>query len=558
MDCGSFIASEDTLEFIVPSGEVTALKAPECVQPLGAKYEIWYYDRGKIPPLSIAEGAYSSIPKCYGLLDSTSLDASGILKLQNQPTLSLKGQGVFVAVIDTGVNYTDAAFRGRDGKTRIYSIWDQTGTDRTPPEGFLYGAEYTKQQIDEAIASGEPETVVPQQDTNGHGTFLASVACGSEDIAEDFVGAAPESELIVVKLKRAKQAFKEFYFIPEQTEVYAESDIMAAVSYANQTALKAGRPLVIFLGLGCNNGSHTGSGPLADYLGIVGAQRHRAVTAASGNEANNRHHFFGKADSLLAPVKVEINVPEQMSGFYVELWALAPDLFSVAVQSPSGEQQPKNGGLTARNQSYTFLFEGTALSIDYHEGGRNRRDQLVWFRFEGVQKGIWTVLVYPQNAINGFFHMWLPMAGMLEQDVYFLRPDPEVTLTSPSDAVIPMTAGGYRAANGALYLESGRGYTADGSIKPDFLAPAVNVRGKGLRNNYTSFTGTSAAAAITAGACAQVMEWAVTKGNGLGINSVDIQNFLIRGAERESGQTYPSPEYGYGRLDVYHAFELLR
>lgn len=559
MDCGSFIVSEEAYEFIVPAGEIgEPPRMPDCIQPLGEKYEIWYYNREGIPLLSISESTYPSIPKCYGLLDSTSLGESGILRLQNQPTLSLKGQGVFVAVIDTGVNYLDDAFRGRDGRTRIYSIWDQTNTDHRPPEGFLYGTEYTRQQIDEAIESEDPEAVVPQRDTNGHGTFLASVACGSEDISADFTGAAPESELIVVKLKQAKQELRDFYFIPAQAEVYAESDIMTAVSYVNRIAQRENRPLVIFLGLGNNNGSHTGSGPLADFLGTIGQQRHRAVAIAAGNEANNRHHFFGRSDSVLTPLKVEINVPEQMNGFYVELWALAPDLFSVIVQSPTGEQQPKSEAQTARSQSYTFLFEGTKLNIDYHEGGRGRRDQLIWLRFEEVPRGIWTVLVYPRNVINGYFHMWLPMEGMLMQDVYFLRPNPEVTHTAPSDAVVPMTAGGYNAVNGALYLQSGRGYNADGGVKPDFLAPAVGVQGKGLRNNYVTFTGTSAAAAITAGACAQVMEWAVVRGNGIGINSVDIQNFLIRGASRESGQTYPTPEYGFGKLDVYHSFELLR
>lgn len=559
MDCSSFIASEDTYEFIVPAGEIAQPAiAPDCIQTLGDKYEIWYYNRGGIPLLSISEDTYSSIPKCYGLLDSTSLGESGILKLQNQPTLSLKGQGVFVAVIDTGIRYQDAAFFGSDQKTRIYSIWDQTGTDGAPPEGFLYGTEYTRQRINEALESEEPERVVPQRDTNGHGTFLASVACGSGDLAADFTGAAPEAELIVVKLKPAKQALRDFYFIPQQTETYAESDIMTAVSYANRIAQRENRPLVIFLGLGNNNGSHTGSGPLAEFLGAVGAQRHRAAVVAAGNEANNRHHFFGRSDSMLTPLKVEINVPEQMNGFYAEFWALAPDLFSVVVQSPTGEKLPKSADQIIRSQSYTFLFEGTTLNIDYHEGGRGRRDQLIWLHFANVPRGIWTILVYPWNIINGYFHVWLPMAGMLERDVYFLTPDPEVTLTAPSDAVIPMTAGGYHAANGALYLESGRGYNADGSVKPDFLAPAVGVQGKDLRGGYTTRTGTSAAAAITAGACAQVLEWAVTRGNGIGINSVDIQNFLIRGAARESGQTYPTPEYGFGKLDVYRAFELLR
>jgi hypothetical protein len=249
----------------------------------------------------------------------------------------------------------------------------------------------------------------------------------------------------------------------------------------------------------------------------------------------------------LVPQKVEVNVMAHMDGFYLEMWALAPELFAVAVQSPTGEIQPKSVPVNERSQNYSFLFEGTNLEIDYREAGRERRDQLIWLRFSDVPGGIWTILVYPRNVINGYFHMWLPMKGLLPKDVHFLRPNPEVTLTPPSDAAIPITVGGYNGANGALYLESGRGYDANGVIKPDFLAPAVDVQGKGLRNEY-----------VITGACAQILEWAVVRENALGINSVDIRNLLIRGATRDEGETYPSPSTGYGRLDAYRAFEILR
>jgi subtilisin family serine protease len=565
MDCAKIITSEDTYEFIVAADEaVRPAQEPDCIQKVSDKYEIWYYDKNKLPPLSVARYTYTAIPKCYGVLDSTNLEVSGILKLQNQPTLSLKGQGVFVAIIDTGINYVDDAFRGKDKKTRIFSMWDQTeepnenDPNRQPPEGFSYGVSYSREQIDLALMSDDPLSIVPEYDPDGHGTFLASVACGSEDLAADFVGAAPEAELLVVKLKSAKKLLKDFYFIPKDALAYAESDLMAAISYVNRIALQENRPLVILMEFGTNNGNHAGSGPLAELLNAAGTQIHRAVVTASGNEANNRHHFYGRTESLLVPQKVEINVMAHMDGFYLEMWALAPELFAVAVQSPTGEIQPKSVPVNERSQNYSFLFEGTNLEIDYREAGRERRDQLIWLRFSDVPGGIWTILVYPRNVINGYFHMWLPMKGLLPKDVHFLRPTPEVTLTPPSDAAIPITVGGYNGANGALYLESGRGYDANGVIKPDFLAPAVDVQGKGLRNEYVINTGTSVAAAVTAGACAQILEWAVVRENALGINSVDIRNLLIRGATRDEGETYPSPSTGYGRLDAYRAFEILR
>lgn len=94
---------DDYYAFIVAVDEQNEPRLqPAFRQLINEHYEIWYYRTTDVPPLSIADYAYSAIPKCYGLVNSTSLEVSGILRLQRQPTLSLLGQGVFVAIIDTG------------------------------------------------------------------------------------------------------------------------------------------------------------------------------------------------------------------------------------------------------------------------------------------------------------------------------------------------------------------------------------------------------------------------------------------------------------------------
>ena len=161
MDCSVVIPSEETYEFIVVSDEAgNPLRTPECVQQINGRYAVWYYNRNGMPDMSVERYTYSAIPKCFGLVESTGLEISGILRLQNQSALSLKGQGVFVAVIDTGIRITDDAFRNSDGSTRIFSIWDQTKlavvqmeeeaeneSAAGPPEGFSYGVEYTREQM---------------------------------------------------------------------------------------------------------------------------------------------------------------------------------------------------------------------------------------------------------------------------------------------------------------------------------------------------------------------------------------------------------------------------
>lgn len=558
---------DELYAFIVAMDETRELMLePLFRQTINEKYEIWYYNRKDVPPLSIADYSYSAIPKCFGLVNNASLEASGILRLQKQPTLSLLGQGVFIAVIDTGVRYQDAAFRTSDGRTRIFSMWDQTAGNpqnakSKMPEGetlIFYGKSYTKDEIDQALFSEHPKEMVPEQDENGHGTFLASIACGSTSDTDAFTGAAPEAELIVVKLREAGEGLRSFYAIPDDTPAYAENDIMAGIAYAERVAQQENRPLVIFIGMGTNHGGHTGTSPLCDYQNMIAATRSKAIVNATGNEGNNRHHFFGSTQNVLSPTKVEVNVEADMPGLWIEFWATAPEQLAIAVQSPTGELAPKREPFPGDSGNYRFLFEGTGLSIDYRYAGKNRRDQLIYLRFTDIKKGLWTIRVFPRNSFTGEFHAWLPMKQMMPSEVFFLESSPDTTLTSPSDALVPMSVGGYNAMTGALYFESGRGPDAIGNIKPDFVAPAVELRGRGLRDNYVTYSGTSGAAAMTAGACAQILEWAVVRKNAIAINSVDIKNLLCRGAKREVENEYPSNTFGYGKLDVYAAFDALR
>ncbi|MDD6290429.1 MAG: S8 family peptidase [Lachnospiraceae bacterium] len=574
MNCDEIIKSNDTYDVIIPREYLEReIQEPECMQSISDAYEIYYYNRQKVAPLSIQNYTYSAIPKCFGLLDTTALEESGILQLQTQSALSLRGQGVLVGFVDTGIGYENACFRRTDGSTRIRAIWDQTATPENEemlPEGFAYGVEYSMEEINEALRSENPYEIVPQTDVQGHGTMLASIACGSEDATANFVGAAPLSDILVVKLKPAKLYLKEFYYIPENATVYQENDIMAAVAYLEKKAEEYGQPLIICLGIGTNNGSHSGASVLSEYLNDIGGLWRRCVVTATGNEASARHHFFGRSNHGARntqgtgrqengmPVAVEINVEENMRGFYLELWASAPELFSVSVRSPAGTLLPAGSPGTGSHQVHDFFLENTRVEMDYRTVGRTRGDQLVFIRFERAARGIWTLNVFPDTTITGNFHVWLPMTGMLEHDVVFLRPDPEVTLTIPSTAAIPITVGGYQTTDGSLYLNSGRGYTVSSVVKPDFAAPAVGVQAVGIRGNYVTMTGTSAAAAITAGACAQLMEWGAVRRRDLALNSVEIGNILIRGCKRSSEMEFPNPSWGYGKLDVYQAVRELQ
>ncbi len=558
-DCREQAVSNDFFDFIISYVDTPFITVTsDCIQRIDEDYDIFYYAREGLPDLNVAGYSYEVIPKCFGLLDQTALEASGILRMQNQPALRLRGNGVLVGFIDTGIDYTNPLFRFSDGSTRILSIWDQELQSGTPPQGILYGSVYRREEIDRALLSDNPYELVPSRDENGHGTFLAGVAAGGEDVRADFIGAVPEASIAVVKLKEAKQYLKDFYFIPDGVPVYQENDIMLAVSYLNGLAMIYDMPLVICLGVGSSMGNHGRTGAVSTYLNYICGRRKRCVVAAAGNEANARRHFQGELSAGMNYEDVQINVEQDMRGFYVELWAKAPELYAVAVISPTGEQIPRVPVRAGASLEFRFVFEQTTVSVDCWSEPRETASQLVYLRFKEPKQGIWIVRVFPQNVITGNYHMWLPMQQMTDGEVFFLRSNPDMTITDPGSATQVITPGGYNAANEALYLNSGRGYTIDGEVKPDFVAPAVEVYGPGLRQNYVTYTGTSAAAALTAGACAQIMQWGFVDLNEPRLSNAGIKNMLIRGADRDNERSYPNREWGYGTLDVYQAFLNLR
>ncbi|MBO5303683.1 MAG: S8 family peptidase [Lachnospiraceae bacterium] len=558
MDCSTQVYAEDFYDLIVDRENEVLGAEDICQQKIGEQYTVFYVDSNTVPSMDIGVYRYATIPKCYTILDQSALEVSGIIKAQTQRTLDLKGQGILIGFVDTGIRYENSAFRTTDGSSRIVAIWDQTVDTQNHPQGFIYGTEYSKEEIDAALIAENPQALVPVRDENGHGTRMASIAAGSEDIENDFIGAAPYADIAVVKLKPAKRYLRDFYFIREDAVAYQENDILAGVEYLRQLAELRGQPLVLCIGLGTNQGDHGGGDRISSFMDSIALLYRHAVCIAVGNEANARHHFFGKVKEEETE-KVEMNVSEDMRGLVMEIWGRAPELFAISITSPTGEVLPRVPVWNGQQQRHRFLLENTSVVIDYQLTGIRSRDQLIYVRFENLVSGLWVFEVFPYRVLDvGNYNMYLPISEFLEEEVYFLRSSPDSTLTVPSSAELPMAVGGYDAVSDAFYIDSGRGFSVSGDIKPDFIAPAVNVYAQNQFGQYDYMTGTSAAAAIAAGASALLLEWNINYLGNRIANSIEIKNQLINGAVQQENQVYPNREEGYGRLDVYQAILNMR
>lgn len=538
------VYSEDYYDLIIEASELGAVTEQRCrLQQVSSLYYVAYMSRAKLPPMGVGNYSYTSIPNLFTTVDIEAMEASEIVQIQNQPALTLKGQGVLIGVIDTGIDYQNPVFRYADGTTRIAAIWDQTIQEGPEPEGFYYGAEYRAAQINEALSTDDPLQLVPSVDAIGHGTYVASLAAGGERRGEGFLGAAPLAQIAVVKLKEAKTYLREYYFTPKDAVAFQENDIMAGVAYLDKLAFDLGMPLSLCLGLGSSLGNHGGKSPIANVLDSFVSRRMRAASIAAGNEANKQHHFYGNAVEDGAYGNVEVNVGPHVPGFVMELWSGAQEVFTVELISPTGESSGKIPANVSQWE-YHFIFENTKVAIDKNITFISNDYRLIFMRFVTPGQGIWTVRVYGENVFYGNFHMWLPMEELLDGKVYFLQSNPDSTITTPANARFPISVGGYNIVNNSMFLDSGRGYTISGAMKPDVVAPAVEVLGAGPQNRFVPHTGTCAAAAITAGAVALILEWAVVRGNHSKITAGDIKSMLMRGAKRDRDRLYPNREWG--------------
>ncbi len=572
MDCKEKIISNDYADGVLdfPVERVIGENEDICYIKLDDRYSVAYRNRILSADRQGGILQYPYIPKIYGLMqeveagtvpdnrfDPSALINSGIRQLQGPP-LYLTGRGVIMAFVDTGITYTDRAFRNPDGSSRILAIWDQTIQNGAAPEGFYFGTEYTREDIDRALASQSPQQIVATTDPIRHGTVVTGVAAGSEvNGGSTYIGAAPQADIVVVKLKECKEYLREYYFIPREVPAYEENDIMLGISYVNRFAETFRRPVVICLGLGTNMGDHAGNSFLGQYLNSIARIRSRAVILCGGNEGNAFHHYtwtFPAGEKERATYRdVEVRVGDGEKGFVLEFWGSLPDLFNISIRSPGGETIPPIRLGLEQQSTYRFVFENTEITVQSILAEPESGEEFILFRFREPTPGIWNFRVTSVGEVyNGTFHMWLPISQFLSSTTYFLEASPDTTITEPGMADEVITVSNYNDVNKSFYLESGRGFSRTGRIRPDLAAPGVNVA-----TLYGNRTGSSLSAAITAGGAAQYMQWAVVEGNSPLADTKEVRNYLIKGADRMPDRSYPNREWGYGTLNVQGIFDVI-
>lgn len=537
LDTG-YAPSENTWELIVKyNGNLDRLTGGIRVEPLIAGYAIVTIPENLIGAFSrMEEIEFIEKPKKLYPQVTAGLGASCFYPLlQPVSGKALSGQGVYMAILDSGIDYTDPMFRYADGTTKIAWLWDQgkradAEKGEKPPQGFFTGVEYSRKMLNANLQKNSERLTT---DVTGHGTNVAKIA----------VQGAPESELIVVKLDTARGTYP------------STVSLLRAFTYVAKKAQAENMPVAINLSYGNTYGAHDGSSLLERFIDNITEVGRNVICIGAGNEGASAGHFAGKlSENEIQRISFAMGTYER--SFSLQLWKWYADRMDISILSPAGEQYLIRNQ-DAGGEAQQAVMEQTKLLIFSGRPQPYRKREEVYIDFIPVETylntGIWTIKITPRRIANGELRLYMPSAVVRSENTRFLLPSPAQTLTIPSTAQKVITVGAYNAYVRSYAAFSGRGDAGSDraeNSKPDLAAPGVNIRiGEGEGGAVVS--GTSYATPFVTAAAALLMEYGIVQGNDPFLYGEKVKAYLHAGARQLPGyDMWPNDQVGWGALCV--------
>jgi subtilisin family serine protease len=394
---------------------------------------------------NLPEVNYIEMPKLILPSNDVTLGSSGasLLHAGKLNNTVYKGDGVIVAIVDSGVDWDHPDFRKANDQTksRILRIWDQTITPisgEVSPSGFNYGVEYTQDQINDEI-DGTPTAFVREKDTNGHGTHVTGTAAGNGyagSIGGKYTGVAPNADIVVVKGGNGS---------------FTSTNIINALTYLKNLASSLGKPIVVNLSLGGLDSAHDGTAP--EELAVdafTNSSAGRIVVAASGNDNGKLLHKQLSIDAN-ASGSVSIVVPTASAStsndvFQFSAFANDNSPVNVVVNTPNGETVTVNAGLS----SSTPVLGSTALLYivsNIHSASGDRRINVYLTRNNNSvnASGTWSVNLTNVGSATITVDGWLNYRGPDFTNTEITAGDGNYLVASPGCANNAITVGSYAA-----------------------------------------------------------------------------------------------------------------
>lgn len=440
------------------------------------------------------------------------------------------------------------------------------------------------------------ELLSPSEDISGHGTHVAGICAGNGRASNgNNQGVAPESSLIVVKLKN------------ETASVYTDyANLMMAVDFAVRFANLHSLPLSVNISYGSNDGSHTGSSLLELFMEQVSLYGKNVISVATGNEGLTRRHtslsilsnilsseinsssvspkqiFHKKQPPYYDQTFSQGHTPSHIHNFhnsnlntissqntydksiaftiapgerslYLEIWQAFADDFSYELFIPSGLESftfPAVPGI------YTYTIADTTIYLTINNPTPYQPFRQYFLSFSPntpfITSGTWTLHIAPTptgKIVDGRLQFWLPSKEATNSATGFLSSSSDMTFTIPSTASSVISVSGYDSNLDVFAPFSGQGFSNAMNTKPDLCAPAVNILSTAPGGGYTIRTGTSMAAPFVTGAAALLMQYGIVNGNDPFLYGEKVKAYLWKNARPlPAFSEYPNEQVGWGAL----------
>ena len=480
--------------------------------------------------------------------------------LINAPDLwqmDLEGEGIVIAIIDTGIDYTHAALGG-SGDPQEFADMDPNVIDPAlfPTvkviggydfAGTLYHAGCPPADEAAGICTRIPDPNPNPIDEHGHGTHVASVAAGI--MADDVMpGTAPAAQLMALK-------------------VFGQSGstalTMDALEWATISYMLTGYPQVINMSLGANFGTDDPTDP------SVNASNNAAVTGivvvASAGNAGNNNYITGSPATASKVLSVAATTTGFVTGPTVNVINTPPVTQTNIIYQPSSfdEGTGRYTEAVTATLSYVDNLDGADSNLcDISEVAENALQGQIALISRGVcafsikvnnaaDLGAVGALIY--NNVAGIIVMagdpvTIPAASLQQQDGWNLIPaHGETVVVSAEDDVTTIPDPFTPADQIAIFSSRGpRGY--DSALKPEVAAPGVAIFAAqmGTGTGGTSMSGTSMSAPHVAGVAALLRQahpdW----------TPAEIKAAIMNTAVPLADAT-GLPRAGAGRVDAYAA-----
>lgn len=270
----------------------------------------------------------------------------------------------------------------------------------------------------------------------------------------------------------------------------------------------------------------------------------------TGNEAASAGHTSGRIISE-GEETIQLAIQSRQSSISIQIWKEYTDQIEISIINPSGVRV---GPVPEILGPHRFRIGQTEILLYYGEPSPYSISQEIYIDLLPVEsyltEGIWRIVLSAGKIVTGQYEMWLPSDNVLNRGTGFLFPTDATKLTIPSSASRAISVGAYDARTFAYADFSGRGFTRlTNMVKPDLVAPGVEVMTTTVGGGYAAFTGTSFATPFVTGSAALLMEWGIVRGNDPYLYGEKVKAYLRRGAKKVPGfDEYPNEEVGYGAL----------